>query len=136
MSAAVFRYVPAMGEEGKKGPPKPTPARFALAANLRDLMAEYRLGFLTGVNAPQLEQGCGVSAKTILRMLDPYSDVSPRLDNIDTLASFFKLPTWELLKPRDRQPAVSGKEKQTPARPAASVTAAQHKEKDKKQKTR
>lgn len=97
-------------------------------------MQGYQLGFLTGINPPQLEQGCGVSAKTILRILDPYSDVSPRLDNLDTLAAFFGLATWELLKPRDPKPAISGRERQTPAKPANSHAAVHQKEKTKSKK--
>lgn len=87
-----------MGEGS--GRAKPTRARFALAANVKHLMDNYSKGFEVGLTPPQLEKGCGVSAKTIRRILDPYSDHSPALDNIDRIAEFFAVPSWELLRPR------------------------------------
>ena len=135
MPLSEIGYVSPMAEGDTKGPPKPTPARFALAANLKELMDGYRLGFVTGINAPLLEKGCGVSAKSIRRMLDPYEEVSPGLDNIDTLSHFFGISTWELLKPRERQTAISGKAKQTPEKPAHSSAAAHQSKKHKERKS-
>lgn len=85
---------------GDGGRAKPTKARFALASNVRHLMDNYSKGFEVGLNPPELEKGCGVSAKTIRRIIDPYSDHTPNLDNIDRLAEFFGVATWELLRPR------------------------------------
>jgi transcriptional regulator with XRE-family HTH domain len=100
-----------MGDD-PKGPPKPTKARFALAANLKELMSRHQHGWLVGITAAQLEEGCGVSAKTIRRILDPYSDISPNLDTLDALAAIFKVETGDLLKPQRLQPQVQGKERQ------------------------
>lgn len=106
-----------------EGPPKPTRARFALAANLKELMARHDKGFGFGMTAPELEQGimtylgAKLSAKTINRVLDPYSDNSPNLETIDLLAEFFRIPSSELLSPRPAK--VAGREDQTPVSPAA-----------------
>lgn len=84
-----------------KEPPKPTPARMALAANVKHLMSNYFKGFDKGINAPELAKGSGISAKTINRITDPYSDIDPRLGTLDAIAWFFQIPTAELLRPRD-----------------------------------
>lgn len=119
MSLSDLGYVSPM-EESPKGPPKPTKARFALAANVKDLMARYNKGFGLGIEAVELAQGSGLSAKTIRRILDPYNDKSPNLETIDALADFFRLESWELLKPREKALAISGAERRTPAKPAYS----------------
>lgn len=122
-------YGERMGED-PKGPPKPTKARFALAANLKELMAGYQHGWLRGITPVQLEEGSGISAKTIRRLLDPYNDISPNLDTLDAIAAIFNVETGDLLKPQQFQPRVQGKEK--PKNPTISLSAAQHKEKAKK----
>ena len=80
--------------------PKPTKARFALAANVRHLMDSYSKGFDVGLSPAELERGCGVSHKTIKRIIDPYSDTGPSLDSIDRIALFFRVEPWELLRAR------------------------------------
>ena len=82
-------------------PPKPTPARMALAANVKHLMDNYPKGFDKGITAPELEKGCGISAKTIRRIINPYEDIDPRLGTLDAIAWFFQVPTAELIRPRD-----------------------------------
>ena len=93
-----------MGAKDEKT--KPTEARFALAENVKHLMATYQRGFSVGLNAQALERELRgeVSAKTIKRMTDPYSPVSPNLDNIDLIAIFFGIQTWELLRRRPSRP--------------------------------
>lgn len=95
---------------------KPTKARFALAANVKHLMVTYSKGFAVGLNPSELEKGCGVSHKTIRRILDPYSDHTPTLDNVDRLAEFFGVATWELLRPRP--PVIVGAEVQVSSQQA------------------
>jgi hypothetical protein len=85
------------GDEAKA---KPTRARFALAANVKHLMDNYSKGFAVGLTPVELEKGCGVSAKTIRRIIDPYSDTGPNLETIDQIAIFFRIEAWELLRPR------------------------------------
>lgn len=85
---------------GKEEAPTPTEARFALASNVKHLMQVYSKGFGVGISAIELEKGCGVSHKTIKRIIDPYSDTGPNLDSIDRIAAFFRVETWELLRPR------------------------------------
>lgn len=75
-------------------------ARFALASNLRHLMENYSKGFAVGLSPVELEKGCGVSAKTIRRIINPYSDTGPNLESIDQIAAFFRVDSWELLRPR------------------------------------
>lgn len=87
-----------MAEEPVKG--KPTAARFALAANVKHLMDSYSKGFAVGLSPVELEKGCGVSAKTIRRIINPYSDTGPSLESIDQIAAFFHVEAWELLRPR------------------------------------
>lgn len=87
-----------MADEPGKG--KPTSARFALAANVKALMDAYSKGFDVGLSPSELEKGCGVSAKTIRRIINPYSDISPNLESIDQIATFFRVEPWELLRPR------------------------------------
>lgn len=79
---------------------KPTVARFALAANVKHLMEAYSKGFEVGLSPVELEKGSGVSAKTIRRIINPYSDTGPSLESIDALAAFFRVEAWELLRPR------------------------------------
>ena len=85
------------GDDGKS---KPTRARFALASNVKHLMNSYSKGFEVGLTPSELEKGCGVSAKTIRRIIDPYSDTGPNLETIDQIASFFGVDAWELLRTR------------------------------------
>lgn len=123
MPALDSRYAVGM-EEGPKGPPKPTPARFALAANLLRLKENFRIAAYLepGISAPQLEQATGVSAKTINRMLDAYEGVSPNLDNIEALAYFFGVNTWDLLTPQPTpETRVKGKERRGPESPAHAI---------------
>lgn len=97
-----------MGE----GLPKPTPARFAVAENLRRLMREYRdpESGVKGLSSRQLAaKAPQVSYKTIDRLLDPYHDSSPRLDSLDAIAHFFEIDTFQLMLPQ-RRPMVSGSE--------------------------
>jgi transcriptional regulator with XRE-family HTH domain len=107
-------YVRSMGKEGESGP-EPTDARSALAHNLRDLMKHYRMegGFEIGISSRQLEAKCGVSYKTIDRMLNPYTEHGPNFDSLDTVAAFFKVPTWKMLVPRPEAPALSGEARPT-----------------------
>lgn len=121
MSGGDLGYVAPMGDD-KNGLPKPTRARFAVADNLRYLMANYQHGFLTGLTPEELELGLAkaVSAKTIRRIRNPYDATSPNLETIDILAAFFKVAAWDLIRPRDKASAVSGTEKPTRERPAAA----------------
>lgn len=98
---------------------KPTSARFALAANVKALMDSYSKGFEVGLSPSELERGCGVSAKTIRRIINPYSDTGPNLESIDQIAMFFRVEPWELLRPR---PAMlqSNNVSPTPLRPRPS----------------
>jgi hypothetical protein len=100
-----------MGEGEPRGP-KPTVARFALAANLKTLMEGYPLGFKRGIKSRELAGQAGVSYKTIDRMLNPYEDTGPSLESIDSVAAFFRVQTWELLVPRSKPPALVGTERQ------------------------
>lgn len=102
---------------------KPTEARFALAENVKHLMDTHRVGFSVGLNAQALARDLkgGVSAKTIKRMLDPYNPVSPNLDNIDLIASFFDVQTWELLRRRPAQPQSQGIAVTTPPKSSQSL---------------
>lgn len=100
------------------GRAKPTKARFALASNVRHLMATYSKGFAVGLTPSELEKGSTVSAKTIRRLLDPYSDHTPTLDNIDLIAEFFRVETWELLRPRPAIPISQGAEVTIPPKPS------------------
>lgn len=124
MSDSKLRYGSPMDEGERKGPPKPTPARQAIAANLRYLRQHYRHGFLTGLTPEELAIGLdnALSAKTIRRLEDPFHDTTPNLDTIDILAHFFGITAWELIKPREQQPSVSGRERQTPHQPYHSAT--------------
>lgn len=128
MSTADLGYVePVNGDEGgvRKGPPKPTAARRALAVNLKDLRENYRHGFLKGLTPEQLAEGVefSVSAKTIKRLEDQFNDHSPNLDTIDILAHFFGAKTWDLIQPRSEAATVSGRERHTPHQPVHSATA-------------
>lgn len=78
---------------------RPSPARLALAENLAHLMAHYLAGFAVGIKAPELAKATGINARTIKRMLDPYSVHSTRLDSMDAVAGFFRVETWQLLRP-------------------------------------
>lgn len=100
-----------MGERGQKA--KPTVARFALAANVKHLMVAYSKGFEVGLSPVELAKGCGVSAKTIHRIINPYSDTGPGLESIDLIAAFFRVESWELLRPRPSL-VVSGVAEVTP----------------------
>jgi hypothetical protein len=93
---------------------KPTRARFALAANVKHLMDNYSKGFAVGLTPVELEKGSGVSAKTIRRIIDPYSDTGPNLETIDQIAAFFRLESWELLRPRPPALAAPWAEVTTP----------------------
>lgn len=84
-------------DRGSKG--KPTQARFAIAQNVNFLMENYLGGFQRGIKSRELGKRCGVSYKTIDRLVDPYNDINPNLDTLDALARFFGLETWQLLKP-------------------------------------
>lgn len=77
---------------------KPTEARFAVAENLAYLMEHYQLG--EGIDPTGIEERGGPSAKTIRRLLKPYTDTGPSLDTLDEVASFFGIETWKLLKRR------------------------------------
>lgn len=89
-----------MGDGDQKG--KPTAARFSLAANVKHLMDTYSKGFDVGLTPVELEKGCKgrVSAKTVRRIINPYSDTGPRLESIDVLAEFFGVEAWMLLRAR------------------------------------
>lgn len=94
---------------------KPTVARFALAVNVKHLMENYSTGFSVGISPSDLQKGCGVSSKTIRRIINPYSDTGPSLESIDAIAKFFRVESWELLIPRppllqraDAQPPRNG----------------------------
>lgn len=80
----------------------PTVARFALAENLAHLMKHHQRGFNVGIEARELAKEVGINARTIKRMLNPDSIHSPRLENLDAVAGFFKIPTWQLLLPRPK----------------------------------
>lgn len=97
MADIVLGYCWPMSQGDMRGP-KPTAARFALAVNVKYLMETYSKGFGVGISASELEQGCGVSAKTIRRIVNPYSDTGPNLETIDQLAAFFRVEAWQLLK--------------------------------------
>jgi len=94
--------------DGDQGRPKPTSARFALAANLRTLMSGYDS---LGISSRQLAVQAGVSYKTIDRMLNPYTDTGPSLESIDSVAAFFRLETWQLLRPTPKVPLLAGQER-------------------------
>lgn len=84
-----------MGE----GPPKPTPARLAIAENLKKLMGEYvtETG-KEGLSSRDLaSRASGVSYKTIQRLLNPNFPASPTLDSLDAVADFFRIETFKLL---------------------------------------
>lgn len=98
MAPEELRQDSAMAEGSKGG--KPTVARFALAANVKHLMDAYSKGFDIGLTPVELEKGSGVSAKTIRRLINPYSDIIPNLETIDMIAAFFNVESWELLRPR------------------------------------
>jgi transcriptional regulator with XRE-family HTH domain len=102
----------------KEGEPKPTKARFALAANVRHLMDAYSKGFEVGLTPAELEKGCGVSHKTIKRIIDPYSDTGPSLDSIDRIAAFFRVEPWELLRTRPPMLHSNGAEVTAPIKPS------------------
>jgi hypothetical protein len=114
MSAAALGYVIPMSDgDERKGPPKPTAARRALAANVRHLRENFPIaGQLKGLSYDELAAALGqaVNAKTIRRLEDPFNDSIPRLETIDILADFFRTASWKLLQP---PVAVSGKERQT-----------------------
>lgn len=95
---------------------QPTEARAALAENLKHLMSTYQKGFAVGLTPVELQKGSGVSAKTIRRMIDPYADTGPTLGNIDAIAEFFRVQTWELL--RRRSPLLQISDPQPPSPPA------------------
>lgn len=128
MSTEYFGYVePVAGDEGglRKGPPKPTAARRALAINLKHLRLNYQHGFLKGLTPEQLAEGLNqaLSAKTIRRLEDQFNDTSPNLDTIDILAHFFGAQSWDLIQPQASASIVSGRERHTPHQPAHSATA-------------
>lgn len=100
------------------GRAKPTKARFALAANVRHLMLAYSKGFAVGLTPSELAKGSTVSAKTIRRLLDPYSDHTPTLDSVDLIAEFFMVETWELLRPRPAVPIPQEAEVTIPPKPS------------------
>lgn len=120
MSAPEIGYVPPMGNGGARG--KPSTARFALAANVKHLMDTYSKGFAVGLSPVELEKGCGVSAKTIRRIINPYSDTGPSLESIDLIAAFFKVEAWELLMPRTPMLQSSAAEVTSPTKPSRSRT--------------
>jgi len=111
-------------DEEKPGVPKPTAARFALAANLNHLMDNYVMGFEKGITPPQLAKGCRqknlrVSVKTIRRMKNPYETHSPNLDSIDAVAAFFNVTAWDMVTPRAGQkPLMQGTERPMAEPPA------------------
>lgn len=96
-NADLGQHLP-MAEVPVKG--KPTAARFALAANVKHLMDTFSKGFDVGLTPVELEKGSGVSAKTIRRIINPYSDTGPSLETIDQLGAFFRVESWQLLMPR------------------------------------
>lgn len=96
--------------------PRTTVARFALASNVKHLMDNYSKGFEVGLSPVELEKGCGVSAKTIRRIINPYSDTGPNLESIDLIAAFFHVESWELLRPRT--PALANVEALLPKAPS------------------
>lgn len=116
MSNAELGYGLPMGDEALRG--KPTAARFALAANVKHLMDNYSKGFDVGLSPAELEKGSGVSAKTIRRIINPYSDTGPSLETIDQIAAFFRVESWELLRPRTAVLQVNVPEVTPPPRPS------------------
>lgn len=92
-----------------------------MAANIKHLMDNYSKGFAVGLTPVELEKGCGVSAKTIKRIVNPYSDISPNLESIDAIAAFFRVEAWELLRPRPTQPIKPWAEITNPLPPARQV---------------
>lgn len=110
MSHRETRTLRGMGDAPKKGPPKPTPARIAIAENLRKLMAEYVTDTgQEGISPRELEAlAPWVSYKTVQRLLDPYHEVSPKLESLDDIAHFFGVDTFKLMV--RRKTAISGSE--------------------------
>lgn len=103
-----------------KGLPKPTPARFAIAENLKRLMAQYRDpdSGVKGIGSRELARHAPeISYKTIDRMLNPYHPTAPNLDSLDSVSHFFKVDTFELLV---RRPMLQGSE----SRPTESQSVA------------
>ena len=83
----------------KKAPPKPTPARIAIAENLRKMMDEYvtETG-QEGISPRELEAlAPWVSYKTVQRLLNPYHPMSPKLESLDDVAWFFGVDTFKLM---------------------------------------
>lgn len=81
-------------------------------------MDNYSKGFAVGLTPPELEKGSGVSAKTIRRILDPYSDTGPNLETIDQLAAFFRVEPWEIIRPRPPALQAPWAEVTTPPKPS------------------
>lgn len=63
--------------------------RFRLAQNLQVLMEAH------GITSPQLAKEAGVAPKTMNNFLK--GRYNPRLGNIEKVANFFGLTTWQLL---------------------------------------
>lgn len=73
----------------------PRPTAQALAGNLRRLMAHH------GLSQAQLGKKAGVGQSTLSNLLDDKAplEVNPRATTIEQLASFFQVPSWQLLIP-------------------------------------
>lgn len=98
-SGAVGGTLDRMGE-GSSKEPRPTAARFALADNVKRLMAAGPYEDAQ-VAAALREMGYeDFSYKTIERMKNPYHDSSPNLASIEAVARFFRLDAYKLLIPR------------------------------------
>lgn len=71
-----------------------TDSKAILAANLTELLS-------TRQEAPRLElaKRMGVADGTLGRI--KYGTGNPTVEVLDQIASFFKIPTWSLLKPKD-----------------------------------
>lgn len=79
-------------------------------------MAHYLAGFAVGIKAPELAKATGINARTIKRMLDPYSVHSTRLDSMDAVAGFFRVETWQLLRPMPKAVQAHGVEPTIPTK--------------------
>lgn len=91
--------------EGQKSP-KPTAARFALAENLKLLMAA---GGHKAEDVASKLRAMGYedfSYKTIERMCNPYYPSSPNLASIEAVADFFRVELHTLLVRRKTNPGI------------------------------
>jgi len=84
--------LPMRGKE-EKARGRPTRARLALAANIKRLLE------VAGNPSPaKWGKAAQIGRKTAERLMDPYSDISPKLETIDLVAEYFQVETWELLR--------------------------------------